>query len=228
MEVEMKVADVMSRAVVSVMPGHSIWHAAKIMLDHHVSGLPVIDGDGHLWGMFTEGDLLRRVEFGPGGDRNRWIELTSPEGAASDYVRSNSWRVSDVMSSPAVTVREDTPLAEVATIFATRGIKHVPVTRDGRVVGVVSRADLLRVIAGGSPDRISDGDDALWTSAKARLAEAGLFAENPDVTVVNGVVHLWGTVRSEAERDAARVAVESVEGIAGVENHLTVRTSTAA
>ena len=219
----MNVADVMTQSVISVMPGHSIWHAAKIMLEHHVSGLPVIDGDGRLVGMFTEGDLLRRMEYGLTGAPPAWIGTVSPEGAARDYVRSRSWRVSDVMTSPAAAVTESATLAEVATMFSTRGIKRAPVLRGGRVVGIVSRADLLRQIAESAPDRISEGDDALWISAEARLRECGtIFGNQPEVTVVGGIIHLWGVVRSEAERDAARVAVEAVQGIKGVENHLTV------
>ncbi len=224
----MKIADVMSKNVVSVMPGHSIWHAARIMLEHHVSGLPVIDGDGHLWGMFTEGDLLRRVEFGLARGHRSSIEHTSPEGVARDYVRSHSWRVSDVMSSPALTVTEANTLSDVARLFSTRNIKRLPVMRDGEVVGIISRADLLRVIASGAPEKIAEGDDALWVSAQARLKEAGsLFDQRPDVTVVDGIIHIWGIVRSDAERDAARVCVEGVQGIRGIENHLTVRPSAA-
>jgi len=216
--------DVMSTKVVSVMPGHSIWHAAQIMLDTRVSGVPVIDGDGRLVGMFTEGDLLRRVEYGLPQGRSRWREASSPDGVARDFVRSHSWRVSDVMTSPAISVGETAPLADVALLFSTRGIKRVPVVRDGEVVGIVSRADLLRQIAQSTPDKIADGDDALWISAEARIKEEkAMFYKLPDVTVDLGTVHLWGVVRSEAERDAARVAVESVRGIRSVENHLTVK-----
>jgi CBS domain-containing protein len=211
------------------MPGHSVWHAARIMLEHKVSGLPVIDGDGCLVGMFTEGDLLRRVEYGLPAGRPLWSEAISPEGAARDFVRSHSWRVSDVMTAPVVSVSEATSLADVALLFGTRGIKRVPVLRGGQVVGIVSRCDLLQQIAKSGPDKISGGDDALWISADARLKEAAtIFARRPDVTVVSGVVHLWGEVRSQAERDAARVAVEAVQGINGVENHLTIGAPTIA
>jgi len=227
MEDEMIVADVMSKVVVSVMPGHSIWHAAKIMLAHKVSGLPVIDGDGHLAGVLTEGDLMRRVEFGL-GEPSRWTQTNSPEGAARDFVRARSWRVSDVMSAPAVVIEEKASLTDAADLLSTRNIKRLPVVRGGVVVGVISRADLLRVIASGAPDQIADGDDALWMSAETRLREASnLFAELPEVTVIDGIVHLWGTVRSEAERDAARVAVEGIEGVNGVQDHLTVRQTAA-
>ena len=224
----MRVGDIMSRVVISVMPGHSIWHAARIMSEHRISGLPVIDEQGRLWGMITEGDLLRRVEFGSVEGGAHWMEYSSPAGAARDYVRSHSWRVGDVMSSPATTVSESTSVADAANLFSARNIRRLPVVRNGAVVGIISRSDLLGVIASGAPEKIAAGDDALWISAEARLKEAGtLFAKRPDVTVADGVVHIWGIVRSEAERDAARVAVEAIDGLRGIENHLTIRPTAA-
>ena len=219
----MNVADVMSRSVVTVMPGHSVRHAAQIMLDNHVSGLPVLDGDGSLVGILTEGDLLRRVEYGLTGGRPHWVEANSPEGAARDFVRSHAWRVGDVMSTPVVTVNESTSLADVAVLFGTRGIKRVLVLRGKTLVGVISRADLLQIIATARPEKIAAGDEALEISANARLRDADtIFRVRPQVTVVDGVIHLWGQVRSDAERDAARVAVETIEGSNGVEDHLAV------
>src|SRR5690348_54758 len=126
----MIVADVMSKALVTVMPGHSVKHAAQIMLDHHVSGLPVVDGDGRLVGILTEGDLLRRVEFGLTDGRLHWRDINSADGVARDYVKSHSWRVSDVMSTPVATIGENASLTEAAVIFGTRGIKRLPVVRD--------------------------------------------------------------------------------------------------
>jgi CBS domain-containing protein len=219
----MNASDVMSRTIVTVMPGHSIRHAAQIMLDHRVSGLPVLDDDGQLVGILTEGDLLRRVEFGLTGGNPHWAAAVAPEGAARGFVKSHSWRVGDVMTRVVTTVTERTSLADVAVLFGTRGIKRVPVLHDGRLVGIVSRADLLRIIASAKPERIAAGDKALEVSATARLRETNtIFATCPEVTVANGIVHLWGQVRSEAERDAARVAVEGVEGINGVEDHLSI------
>ncbi|HVY50723.1 MAG TPA: CBS domain-containing protein, partial [Devosia sp.] len=113
----MNVSDVMSHGVVSVMPGHSVRHAAQLMLEHHVSGLPVLDGEGRLIGILTEGDLLRRVEYGLTGANPHWIEAHSAEGAARDFIKSHGWRVSDVMTTPVVTVKEDTTLADVAVLF---------------------------------------------------------------------------------------------------------------
>jgi len=219
----MQVADVMSKAVVTVMPGHSVKHAAQIMLDHQVSGLPVVDGDGKLVGILTEGDLLRRVEFGLPSTQSKWAIVTSSGGSARDYVKSHSWRVGDVMTKPVATIGETASLADVATLFSSKGIKRLPVLRNGEIVGIVSRADLLRVVAAATPDMVMGGDEAIKISADAYLRDAdSLLSARPQVTVEHGVIHLWGQVGSEAERDAARVAVESVHGINGVEDHLTI------
>jgi CBS domain-containing protein len=226
LEIAMIVTDVMTHTVVSVMPGHSVRHAAQIMLDHRVSGVPVVDDGGNLVGILTEGDLLRRVEYGLIGTMPHWIGAISPEGAARDFVKSHSWRVGDVMSKPVVTVHESTPLADVAVLFGTRGIKRAPVVRDGEVVGLISRSDLLRIIASAKPEKIASGDSALEVSAAARLRDAEtIFSSCPSVTVVDGVVHLWGQIRSEVERDAARVAVEGIEGLRGIEDHLLIMRS---
>lgn len=220
----MNVSDVMAKTLVTLMPGHSVKHAAQILLDHHVSGAPVIDGDGKLVGILTEGDLLRRVEFGTGAaPDDAWARANWSEGSARDFVRSHSWRVGDVMSKPVTSVTEDMSLSQVAVLLGTRSIKRLPVLRDGKLVGIVSRADLLKIIAATAPEQIAGGDDAMLVSAKAHLRDAeAMFAMCPDVTVTDGVIHLWGKVRSEAERDAARVAIEAIPGLRGIEDHLTL------
>ena len=222
------VADVMAKTVLTLMPGHSVKHAAQMMLDNKVSGVPVVDGDGRLVGILTEGDLLRRVEFGLGAPRiDAWARANWAEGNARDFVKSHSWRVGDVMSKPVATATEDTPLSEVAILLGTRGIKRLPVVRDGKLVGIVSRADLLKTIATAAPEAIAAGDEAMQISAQARLRESSaMFAFCPEATVEDGVVHLWGSVRSEAERDAARVAVETIPGVNSVEDHLTIAAHT--
>ncbi|MEO8757131.1 MAG: CBS domain-containing protein [Devosia sp.] len=220
----MNVSDVMAKTVVTLMPGHSVKHAAQILLDNRVSGAPVVDGDGVLVGILTEGDLLRRVEFGtlasPG---DAWIRAGWSEGQTRDFVRSHSWRVEDVMSRPVVTATEDMPLGQVAILLGTRSIKRLPVLRDGKLVGIVSRADLLKVIAATASVPIASGDEAMLISAQAHLRDVeAMFAKCLEVTVSDGIVHLWGNIRSEAERDAARVAIESIPGLRGMEDHLTM------
>lgn len=215
----MRVADIMSRNLVSVMPGHSVRHAAQIMLEHGVSGVPVVDDD-KVVGILTEGDLLRRVELG--SDSRTSTSSIGAAGTARDFVRTHSWRVADVMSSPVVTVTETMPLTDAAVLLSTRGIKRVPVVRDGELVGILSRADLLKIIAQAHAERTIEGEEALRLAAQARLGQLGIFVATPVVTIEGHVAHLWGMVRSQAERDAARVALESIPGLAGTEDHLRI------
>lgn len=219
----MHVADVMTRDVVTLTRDHSIKHAAQMMLEHRVSGMPVVE-DGKLVGMLTEGDMLRRVELGlPGAAILAWSKANSPDGTARDYVRAHAWRVGDVMSTSVVTTAEDATLAEAATVLSTRGVKRLPVLRDGRLVGILSRADLLHAVIATPTEYVANGDNAIAISVRTRLRELGdILGGHPTVTVSNGLVHLWGAVRSKGECDAARVAAESTPHIKGVESHLTI------
>lgn len=142
----MRVQDVMSTRLVTISPEHSVWHAAQIMLTEHVSGLPVLDDAQALIGMVTEGDLLRRSELGtPLGDGG-------VQERARAYVKSRSWKVGALMSAPVLSIDEDAPLSQVAMLLGLNRIKRLPVLRDARLVGIVSRADLLKVISAGGPD----------------------------------------------------------------------------
>lgn len=214
--------DIMTTDVACIAPDTSVRRAAEVMLARRVSGLPVIDDEGRLAGIVTEGDLMRRAELGnapsPGADSG---------GRAGNrheaYVRSHSWRVRDVMTAAVASVAEDTPLSEIAALFDRLDIKRVPVVDDARVVGIVSRSDLLRAIVSAPLDRTAAGDAAIRLGILARLREdLRLAGPIPGVEVEGGVVHLRGSVRSQAERDAVRVVVEGVRGVAGIEDHLDV------
>lgn len=215
----MKASDVMTTKVVTVSPDHSVRHAAKIMLDNHVSGLPVIDDDGLLVGIISEGDLLRRSELGLVAIAS---PSRSPEEQARAYVKAHAWKVGDVMSDKLVTVDEEMDLAKIATLLEENDIKRVPVTRGVRLVGIVSRADLLRAVASARLDATAPGDEAIRRSILARLDEnTGLSGKNISVTVADGLVHLWGNVEGEDCRIAARVVAEGVRGVKGVIEHFT-------
>ena len=219
----MRISDVMTRDVVTLTPSHSVKHAAQLMLERRISSIPVVE-DGKLVGMLTQGDMLRRIELGlPEAAVKGWNKANSPDGVARDFVRSHSWNVGDVMSKPVATATEDMTLADAATLLSTRGVKRLPVVRDGQLVGILSRADLLHAIATATSEPIAVGDNAMAISIRARLRDAGaVLTGQPTVTVVNRIVHLWGTVASEAERDVVRVAAESDPDIAGVEDHMSV------
>lgn len=217
----MQASDVMKTNVVTIGPGYSVRHAATAMLDNHISGLPVVADDGTLAGMITEGDLLRRAELG--GQVLHSLDEADKAVDAAAYVKSRSWRVSDVMTGGVVTVGEDAPLAAVARIMHERGIKRVPVVRDGVIVGVVSRADLLRAIVTAEDEHTALSDEAIQRAVDTRLhADLGLSATGTGSTVENRHVVLWGEVGSEAEREAARVAAESIHGISTVTNTIKV------
>src|SRR5579883_1144889 len=149
----MKVSDVMTRKVVSVAPEASMTEAVRLKLQHRVSGLPVVDRNEQLVGIITEGDLLRRTETGTEKHRARWIEfVVGPGRLAEEYARAHARKVGEIMTTDLTTVSEDTPLESVVELMEKRHIKRVPVLRDGKVVGIVSRANLLRALARSSSE----------------------------------------------------------------------------
>ena len=212
--------DLMTSKVVTVGPGNSIWHAAQKMLDHDVSGLPVVDDSGRLAGMLTQGDLLHRIELGTE------TAPVAPEQRLGAYVKAHSWNVGDVMTAMVISAEEETPIDAVATLMDRHRIRRMPVIREGKLVGIISRKDLLRVIAASRRDIIPPGDDAMRRAILARLAEnTDLRGAQVTVMVSSGVVHLSGTVGSDAERQAVRVTAESVRGVEGVCDHMQVLNS---
>lgn len=209
--------DLMTSKVVTVGTGNSIWHAAQKMLEHDVSGLPVIDDSGRLAGMLTQGDLLHRFELGTE------TAPVAPEERLDAYVKAHSWNVGDVMTATVISVEEETPIHAVATLMDRHRIRRMPVVREGKLVGIISRKDLLRVIAAARRDTIPPGNDAMRRAILARLAEnIDLQGARLTVTVSGGVVHLGGTVGSDAERKAARVTAESVRGVEGICDHMEI------
>jgi CBS domain-containing protein len=220
----MKAAHIMTHNVVSVQPDTTVLQAANLMLQHGISGLPVVDSDGHIVGMVTEGDLLRRAETGTQRQRSRWVQFfVGPGRLADEYVRSTSRKVEDVMTQPAHTIDEDTPLSEVVELMERHRIKRVPVLRGRTVVGIVSRANLLHALA--SLARETQPTPADDEAIRERLlkelnqeswAPLGLI----DIVVRNGTVELWGTILDERKRRAFIVAAENVHGVKAVRDHL--------
>lgn len=217
--------ELMTTDVITVRSDASIKDVAQILLSHRISALPVTDDDGNLIGIVSEGDLLRRSETGTERKHSWWLDmLASPEERAREYIKTHATLVRDVMTKKLITVKEDTPISDIATVLEERRIKRVPVVRDGHVVGIVSRADLLRGLATAKLEQTTaPGDDAMRAAVVKRLRdEAGVRDWLLNVTVSDGVVHLWGGVRSDDERRAAQIAAESTSGVKAVEDHLTV------
>jgi CBS domain-containing protein len=220
----MKARDLMTTDVVTVGPETSVRHVAQVMLRHRISAVPVVDDEGKLAGIVSEGDLMRRAELGSAKGRSWWLELlVGPEDAARDYVKAHGQRARNVMTGEVVTADEDMPAASIAAILEEKRIKRLPILRDGRLVGIVSRADLLHCIATASLDNAAPGDDALRLAVRTRIRhDAGVRDAMLNVTVSDGVVHLWGFLESQAEREAVEVAANSVRGVTAVVDHTSV------
>jgi CBS domain-containing protein len=220
----MKAKDVMTTNVITVAPDASVLEALRLMLQHQISGLPVVDRNGDLVGIVTEGDFLRRAETGTERKRPRWLEfLVGPGTLARDYVRSHARRVNEVMTYDVETVTDEAELGDVVNLMEKRRIKRVPVLRDDRLVGIVSRANLLRALASVAAEigPVLQSDEAIRDKVTAELDRQSFGPGHMiDVVVRNGVVELWGTVVDPAQRDAARVAAETVPGVKAVKSHI--------
>jgi CBS domain-containing protein len=216
--------DVMSRTVVSVEPDATVLQAARLMLQHQISGLPVIDAKGRLVGILSEGDFLRRRETATERRRSRWLEfLMGPGKIASEYTHSHGSKVSEVMTEDVRTVNEDTDLEDVVELMERHRIKRVPVLRNGKVVGIVTRSNLMHAMvsmARTAPEAATS-DDAIREQLQAEFqkqqwAPVGMT----HVLVRDGVVEFWGSVFDERQREAMKVAAENVPGVKAVKDHL--------
>ncbi|WP_045836328.1 CBS domain-containing protein [Hyphomicrobium sp. 99] len=220
----MKARDIMIRDVVSVTPDCSIAEMAQKMQQFRVSGLPVINAEGELVGVVTEGDCLRRAETGTQVKRSGWRSfLASPETLAGEYIRSHGRKVSDVMTRDLITIGEDTDLDEVIHLMEKHQIKRLPVVRDGSVIGIVSRANLVQALAGLVRGSGSVHPDDVEIREKV-LAELGKLPwtarEFISATVKDGIVDLWGSFTAFRQDQAAVIAAGNVPGVKEVRNHL--------
>jgi len=219
----MNVASIMTRSLVSIEPDASIMQAIRLMLQNRISGLPVVDNSGMLVGIVTEGDLLRRTELGTQKRRPRWLEFLIGPGLANEYVHACGRKVNEVMTTTVRTVSEDTALDEVVQIMESRRVKRLPVVRDGKPIGIVSRANLLRALASivteTKPSPLDD--EAIRSRLMSELKkQAWAPVALINVIVRNGIVHLWGTLTDERQRKGVRVVAENIPGVKRVEDHL--------
>jgi predicted transcriptional regulator len=189
-----------------------------------ISGMPVIDEQGRLLGIVTEGDLMHRAEIGTGVRQRASLPglSASTDELASRYVKEHARTVRDVMSTDVTTVTESCSLADIAELFDRRRIKRVPVMRDGKVVGVVSRANLIRALVTMAPDLHAEGDSgdhAIREDVVAAMQGQPWAVARENVIVEDGTVHIWGPLVSANEGNAIRVTAENVQGVKEVVTH---------
>jgi CBS domain-containing protein len=220
----MKAKDVMTRDLISVTSDATVLQAARLMLQHHISGLPVVDASGKLVGILSEGDFLRRRETATQRRRSRWLEfLMGPGKIASEYTHSHGSKVAEVMTSEVRTVGEDTDLEQIVELMEKHRIKRVPVMRAGKLAGIVTRSNLMHAMVsmGRNAPPTAQTDDTIREQLLAELKKqewAPIAMTN--VVVRDGIVELWGAIIDERQRAALRVAAENIPGVKAVKDHL--------
>jgi CBS domain-containing protein len=220
----MNAADVMTSNVISVRADASVGEIAEILLTNRISGVPVVDDAGDLIGIVSEGDLIHRVEVGTERRRAWWLELLcSKQILAHEFIKAHARKAADLMSRHVITVRPDTPLSDLASLLDKHGIKRVPVTENGKLVGIVSRANLVQALFKPRQDTVAEKavtDSALRDKILAQLKFEPWWPGDVNVIVRDGAVELWGIVESQVENDAIRVAIEEVPGVRSISNHI--------
>lgn len=219
----MRAHQIMTRPVITITPETSILEAANTMLQRHISGLPVVDAAGKLVGIVTEGDFVRRGEIGTQRRRGRFLQfILGPGQAATDFVHEHGRKVVEIMTPEPVTITEDTALEEIVELMESKHVKRLPVMRDDRIVGMVSRANLLQAVASLAreiPDPTAD-DDHIRNRIINALAKNDWCPQGLSVIVRDGIVHLSGIITDERSRQAAIVCAENIAGVQKVRDHL--------
>lgn len=221
----MRALDIMTTSVITATPDMTIHEAARLFVDNRISGMPVVDGNGKVIGIVSQGDLLHRVENGTGhGKRRWWLEflLSSPREQAARYVKEHGHVVGDVMCDQVISISEDMPLDQIADLMERRHLKRVPVLKDGALVGIVSRSNLIRALASAAPavHSVSPDDASLRDAIVLQMYGQRWGVSKRGVLVKDGVAHLWGVIDSEEEKRAICIAAEGVPGVRRVEYHL--------
>jgi CBS domain-containing protein len=218
----MQVRDIMTRNVVSAAPDSSVLEVASLLVKHHISAMPVAEGDTVV-GMISEADLLHRHELGTQREAAIpwWRRVFGGEDAAGTYVQAFATKVRDLMSTPAISVAESMPVSDLAALLEAQGIRRAPVLRTGRLVGIVSRADFVRALVARArvrPDHPRSDESIRRDLLAALQSQAWWRPRGCDVTVSDGVVHIQGFVESAQDKVATRVAAENIPGVRGIED----------
>lgn len=219
----MRAHQIMTKDVITVTPQTTIEEAAKIMLQTHISGLPVLNDAGRLVGIVSESDFLRRSEIGTGRKRFSWLQFILGAGrVASEFVRERGRKVGDVMTPDPITVDEETPLEDLVRLMEKNDIKRLPVMSGRTLKGIVTRSNLLQAVASMAheiPDPTAD-DDHIRDRIIRTVNQTDWRPIGFKVTARNGVVHLHGIITTDQARQATIVAAENTAGVKEVHDHL--------
>ncbi|MCW5770973.1 MAG: CBS domain-containing protein [Rhodospirillaceae bacterium] len=222
--------DIMTPTVATLSPDDTVVSAARLFVQQRIGGAPVVDGGLNVVGIVSEGDLMRRAELGTEREWSGWREfLTGKRTLATAFIRSHAVKIGDIMTAPVWTMGENAPLAEIAEMFERKHIRRVPVVRDRRLVGIVSRADMVRALierwAEAHPDRAIDDEAIRRSIIDNAAAERWIDSGQVNVKVLDGIVDLYGTTDSEDTARALQVLAEAMPGVRKVDNHLRLRTA---
>ncbi|HTV28929.1 MAG TPA: CBS domain-containing protein [Xanthobacteraceae bacterium] len=221
----MQARDVMTSPVITVKPTSTVKETAKLFLERRISAAPVVDDQGKLVGIISEGDLMHRSEIGTERQRAWWLTLMADEkGRAADYIKAHAKRVGDVMTGNVITAAPQTPLSEIAMILEQNAIKRLPIVHGDQIVGIVSHANLVQAVASsGSKLDIPLSDTTIRDKLLAHLkTQRWVHTDLFNATVNDGIVDLWGITGSESERKAIRVAAETTSGVRAVNDRMIV------
>jgi len=224
----MRAIDVMERHVISVHPDTDVGEAIKLLSKHDVSALPVVDAHNHLLGLISEADLIHRVEIGTEKHHPWWVEaVTGASALAEEFAKSHGKKVHELMTKEVVSASEETPLSEIASLLERKRIKRVPITKNGKLVGVVSRSNLIQALASVMGNGAGETAEAAGTDREIRRELLERLGQQRwtdfgarNIIVSNGVVHVWGLVSSAAEHKALIALAEGVAGVKRVSDEM--------
>ena len=221
----MKAADVMATNVVTVRLDTPVATIAEVLLANRISAVPVVNDKDTLVGIVSEGDLIHRVEAGTERHRSWWLELlTGKEMLAHEFIKSHARKAADVMTRAVVSVQPDTPLGDIASLLEKHRIKRVPVLSNGKIAGIVSRANLIQALVSDAKASNASVDDLTLHSNILEQLRSKPWVDPSTIKIIvnNGTVELWGIVDSETEKNAIGVAVEVTPGVRQVANKLVI------
>jgi CBS domain-containing protein len=223
---EVNAADVMATNVVTVHSDASVKEIAETLLANRISAVPVIDDFGGLIGIVSEGDLIHRMEVGTEPHPSWWLEfLVGKQALAYDYIKSHGRRAADLMTRPVITVRAETPLSEIASLLDKHRIKRVPVVDNEKIIGIVSRANLVQALISRPQDIVLKAvdDSLLRNNILTQLQSERWWPGGVNVIICDGRVEVWGIVESQVQKDAIRVALELIPGVRAISDNITVQ-----